>query len=1106
MNQFLKYATTCLILGQSIALYSAAPAPQFGTQTPENFYRPSLQLHYYNGFEDPGQLIDTSDQLFEYTTDSATVIHGQRSVLLETPAKFVLEADDCAVEGGETYVVEFDYELADPSTSQIFVGFYWPGFETGAPSFTLPGISPAKSTFRHNMRLPEGQTDIRLEIGGIHEDSVIDNVRIYKLVPEVYPVEPNLLNAGFPRLSNYHVFSSYVGAITNDSQIETVQDHLSRYHLVTGTSIDFTHGTTNDYLNMKLRNPNQLLLPYHQTFVSVLATEDPPVAGSANLLNFFNQGLADEWFMKNPEGERLQELIYLDNYQMNLTEHCPVVDGKTFNDYTRQYLQETIYASGYWSGVHFDQSEWYTNPLLSITDPFNQEPAQDIDIDLDNDGVAETEEELMSAWYASYFDYFDSLEQTLGPSAMFFGNAGEIPRNEDVISRVNGLLFEHFSPYRRDENENYQTQDATFWYHYMDVHDLGRKYFRSPQIPSTQMTGEGLGVIDVDAPLSTNGLEQRVPEMVVGDYLRMRLGLTTSLMTDGFFGYDFVDNASLPVAWLDEYAVDLSTGEPSTLPKHTQYLGQPLGDRVELDYPQTILLDFDFEDGIPQYGKLEEGIFLNADNITVTQDSTEVIEGSASGKMAFTTDPTDPQFIVVSLLDSAEPDSPPGFTFEEGTTYQAFIDYRILDYNPVNYELLLMLAVTDFDPGIETTLYDFATVWQRDVNIGQQQTLRASVKVDTPNHQLIASMADNGEIVVDRIRLIEGTGGVMRRDFENGVVLVNPTPEPQTVPLAEIQGPLGRTGLKRISGTQMPLMNTGLAVTGPITIDSGDGIILLADHHPAPMPETPTNFTTSEENGKIRLNWTPATGTVSGYVFKYGLSGGDLTYIEQCGLPEDFLLDTNALEPGRSYDVAVAAYDYLGRMSVYSTAETCVLPGTPPTTIPAITSPPDLQLGATVTISGSELASSSGTFLPEAYPTEYEGTQIRLNGVPAQIVQISPAQVTIKVPENLGGNTAILRVSRNGISSLSQTVTVVRPTAEGSAFSLIDYNIDLQDDLVEFKWSAFPFKEYRLESSSDLSTWDAETTWLPALRGYNELALPLEASAGTRFYRLRERE
>ena len=34
---------------------------------------------------------------------------------------------------------------------------------------------------------------------------------------------------------------------------------------------------------------------------------------------------------------------------------------------------------------------------------------------------------------------------------MFFGNAGEIPRNEDVLSRVNGLLFEHFSPYASNE-------------------------------------------------------------------------------------------------------------------------------------------------------------------------------------------------------------------------------------------------------------------------------------------------------------------------------------------------------------------------------------------------------------------------------------------------------------------------------------------------------------------------------------------------------------------------------------------------------------------------------------------------------------------------------
>jgi len=75
---------------------------------------------------------------------------------------------------------------------------------------------------------------------------------------------------------------------------------------------------------------------------------------------------------------------------------------------------------------------------------------------------------------------------------------------------------------------------------------------------------------------------------------------------------------------------------------------------------------------------------------------------------------------------------------------------------------------------------------------------------------------------------------VWRRDFEKGIVLVNPTPEAMFVSLAQIQGPLRRTNLRRIKGNQVPAWNSGAAVTSQgITIPSGDGIVLLADQMPS---------------------------------------------------------------------------------------------------------------------------------------------------------------------------------------------------------------------------------------------------------------------------------
>ena len=76
--------------------------------------------------------------------------------------------------------------------------------------------------------------------------------------------------------------------------------------------------------------------------------------------------------------------------------------------------------------------------------------------------------------------------------------------------------------------------------------------------------------------------------------------------------------------------------------------------------------------------------------------------------------------------------------------------------------------------------------------------------------------------------------GVYRRDFENGVVLVNPRKNgPQTLQL--------EPGLKRFLGSQDPSHNNGQRVE-TITLADRDGIILLRDGPRAAKPSPPTGL------------------------------------------------------------------------------------------------------------------------------------------------------------------------------------------------------------------------------------------------------------------------
>jgi hypothetical protein len=75
--------------------------------------------------------------------------------------------------------------------------------------------------------------------------------------------------------------------------------------------------------------------------------------------------------------------------------------------------------------------------------------------------------------------------------------------------------------------------------------------------------------------------------------------------------------------------------------------------------------------------------------------------------------------------------------------------------------------------------------------------------------------------------------GVYRRDFENGVALVNPKRNgPQTVTIEE--------GFRRFLGTQDPAVNNGQPA-GQIALKAGDGIVLVREsaiERPAP-PDAP---------------------------------------------------------------------------------------------------------------------------------------------------------------------------------------------------------------------------------------------------------------------------
>ncbi len=74
-----------------------------------------------------------------------------------------------------------------------------------------------------------------------------------------------------------------------------------------------------------------------------------------------------------------------------------------------------------------------------------------------------------------------------------------------------------------------------------------------------------------------------------------------------------------------------------------------------------------------------------------------------------------------------------------------------------------------------------------------------------PNYYFYWGMKNEGQIVVDSIRITKGRGGVFQREFQNGLALVNPTTTTLVIPV--------EPGYRRIMGTLDPITNNGLPVT-----------------------------------------------------------------------------------------------------------------------------------------------------------------------------------------------------------------------------------------------------------------------------------------------------
>ncbi len=282
----------------------------------------------------------------------------------------------------------------------------------------------------------------------------------------------------------------------------------------------------------------------------------------------------------------------------------------------------------------------------------------------------------------------------------------------------------------------------------------------------------------------------------VPDYRKMRFGLTTTLLGDGFFNFEWSTYAQswLCTFWFDEYD-NAGAGRG--------YLGQPLGDA---------------------YRPLAEG---ERRGVIFSDDAENAPEGWAGWA-----DPTVGLTIDLSGSDDASQGSRVLEIETGGVTEENWRSSVSSGAFPIEEDVRYTLEFDGrADPArnVQVVLQQSSDPWTENVSLGwvhltpdwTRVRIMATAGFDDAASSLAFRLGDAaGTIWMDDLTLTDAPADVWRRDFEGGVVLVNASNEERTIPLGG--------AYRKIAGTQDPEVNDGGLVT-EVTLPPLDGIILLTE-------------------------------------------------------------------------------------------------------------------------------------------------------------------------------------------------------------------------------------------------------------------------------------
>ncbi len=425
-------------------------------------------------------------------------------------------------------------------------------------------------------------------------------------------------------------------------------------------------------------------------------------------------------------------------------------------------FRDHIIATGLWDGIFTD--------IFCHTVSWTQ-IAGTRTIDYQRAGYASLAA-LDVAWAEATDVLAARLRQDGGPSFQLVGNCG--PSAEHAY--YNGWL-----------RENFPNQQGGTWQSNM----LGDGFWRGYLADDRDFVQPPKNWI-LSAATPTPGTEYQTVNTT-----HLRYGLASAALGEGLHAFApgrDVTEALYHQWWYDEYAVDLATGRSSQALQHTGWLGQAQGPARTWLWANTApdaITNTGFETDVSSGWTFASFAPASA---TIVRDATTAAVGSASAHITVNT-PSSIEWHV-------------NFTSKGQLLMTAYTSYSATFWCKANPPR--RIHVVAGNSGGQAYVNADAT-WR--------QVQVALIPTTTITSMLAFFLGlQAGDVWLDDVHFQRGVSSVWRRDFQNGIVLVNPTELSMTVPL--------ESQFRRLLGTRTPSINTG-AVSNSATLGAYDALFLL---------------------------------------------------------------------------------------------------------------------------------------------------------------------------------------------------------------------------------------------------------------------------------------